>query len=474
MRSTTVTLWIWICLWILALAPAPGNAQAPPPPQPSRELPALSGFSVVPFNFGPPGARSLGMGGTFIALADDATAAEANPAGLTQLSRPEVSVHGRSSSFKVEALDFNAVTALEALNVARDSGPPLFPGSQVGNAFAGEVRTVFDPTVTEVSFASYVKPYDTYTFSVFFQRSADFAGETRFEAFDDSLLDLYQTRQVFDLALENAGVSAAFKAGDHLSVGFSVRYSRLTLDALQETRADYLADLELELLPRGSSLEQVRALDILDQRTSREVFDSSASDVTFNAGLLFNPGGGRWSFGLVYKDGGSFDLGGATVDFNGLAAAAMGNLGCNPGEPQPTRQRVDVPDFLGLGITWRAGDRLKLALDANSITYSDLNAGLGTMGGRAVRDQFERIDDELEVHFGAELLFFLGSRRQPLTLRAGVYTVPDRDGFTDLDSEDTAITFGLGTVLMESVQIDLAAQASDAADAGILSLVYRF
>jgi long-subunit fatty acid transport protein len=37
------------------------------------------------------GARALGMGGAFIAVADDATAASWNPGGLTQLERPELS-----------------------------------------------------------------------------------------------------------------------------------------------------------------------------------------------------------------------------------------------------------------------------------------------------------------------------------------------------------------------------------------------
>ena len=43
-----------------------------------------------------PGARSLGLGGAFVAVADDATAAWANPSGLMQLARPEISLEGRS------------------------------------------------------------------------------------------------------------------------------------------------------------------------------------------------------------------------------------------------------------------------------------------------------------------------------------------------------------------------------------------
>ena len=47
-----------------------------------RDLPPPSGLSTVPFRFGPPGARSLGMGGAFIALADDAAAGKVAAGGL--------------------------------------------------------------------------------------------------------------------------------------------------------------------------------------------------------------------------------------------------------------------------------------------------------------------------------------------------------------------------------------------------------
>ena len=40
------------------------------------------------------GARAVGMGGAFIGVADDATAASWNPAGLIQLEKPELSIVG--------------------------------------------------------------------------------------------------------------------------------------------------------------------------------------------------------------------------------------------------------------------------------------------------------------------------------------------------------------------------------------------
>src|SRR4029453_17494739 len=57
-------------------------------------------FSGFQFNFNNPGARALGMGGAFVAVADDATAVVANPAGLTILQRPEISAQYKWRGFK--------------------------------------------------------------------------------------------------------------------------------------------------------------------------------------------------------------------------------------------------------------------------------------------------------------------------------------------------------------------------------------
>src|SRR5687767_3254864 len=71
---------------VILLVAVPAMAQ-------NTDIESLSGLQ---FNFGNPGARALGMGGAFLGLADDATAAEANPAGLTILRKAEISVEGRN------------------------------------------------------------------------------------------------------------------------------------------------------------------------------------------------------------------------------------------------------------------------------------------------------------------------------------------------------------------------------------------
>ncbi|MBF0452811.1 MAG: outer membrane protein transport protein [Candidatus Magnetomorum sp.] len=56
------------------------------------------------------GARAIGMGGAFIGIADDATAASWNPGGLVQLEKSEVSIVGaflrRKEDFSFERSDF--------------------------------------------------------------------------------------------------------------------------------------------------------------------------------------------------------------------------------------------------------------------------------------------------------------------------------------------------------------------------------
>jgi long-subunit fatty acid transport protein len=63
-------------------------------PQRAWSEPASPGeFTALPLPVGS-GARALGQGGAFTAIADDATAAVWNPAGLSQLERPEISIVG--------------------------------------------------------------------------------------------------------------------------------------------------------------------------------------------------------------------------------------------------------------------------------------------------------------------------------------------------------------------------------------------
>src|SRR5437667_11570929 len=106
----------------------------------NTDIESLAGLQ---FNFGNPGARSLGMGGAFLGLADDASAAEANPAGLTILRKPEVSIEARNYQ---EQQIFSTSGTFPEIN-----------------------RTAFSHSSNraEVTFASFVYPVKNFTFGAY-------------------------------------------------------------------------------------------------------------------------------------------------------------------------------------------------------------------------------------------------------------------------------------------------------------------
>src|SRR6188474_318125 len=85
-----------LCILTLTLVVGPLEADA----QTNSEVNA-----GIQFDFSLPGARSLALGGAFVAVADDATAAWSNPAGLLALRRPEISVEGRAWNFASAAVE---------------------------------------------------------------------------------------------------------------------------------------------------------------------------------------------------------------------------------------------------------------------------------------------------------------------------------------------------------------------------------
>src|SRR5882762_5680207 len=61
-------------------------------------------FPTLQWNFSTPGARANGMGRTFIGMADDASAAVTNPAGLISLTKPQVYAEYKNTRLKVDRL----------------------------------------------------------------------------------------------------------------------------------------------------------------------------------------------------------------------------------------------------------------------------------------------------------------------------------------------------------------------------------
>ncbi len=409
-------------------------------------------LSAIPFDLLAPGARALGLGGAFAAVADDATAAEANPAGQTILTRPEVSVHVRHASYDAPFFDANALDA----NAYQAVGPGP--------------KSAFEDSNTKISFISFVYPFERFVMSAFYQNSGALRADSEIVSIDSFFDDTYIASTSIDAEQESFGLSGAFRINDLFSIGASIKHSSLNLQYFTASTVLGFRDLDVEFPDAGPYTDQITL-------GSRSFSDDH--DFTWNAGLLINPNG-KVSGGLVYKEGGTFDLSNQLFVIN-QASCLNAGCGVNFNGDVIQQQKVSLPDILSLGIAWRPSDTWLLSAQIDRVDYGNLPNGTPTgflFGGTT--DEFADIDPlgtETVVHLGVEKTFLFDAPvlgLKLLSVRAGGFTDPDHDSYAALKTKDTHYTFGLGTVFGERLQVDLGAEFSDRVDAIVMSGVYHF
>jgi long-chain fatty acid transport protein len=387
----------------------------------TQQRPPVSTLPVQ-FQFAPPGARALAMGATFVAVADDATAAESNPAGLTILTKPEISAHLRTTRFESEFVD------------------PLLGDPDTRGTFSSRV---FSP-----AYFSFVYPFKNAAVSVYYQQATNFESSSSFsdpgEFFEDTPATFTLTSGT-ELLLDNIGASLAYKLHPKVAVGASVRASRLRFKNTGDTFT--YSDVD------GDTYRQ------------QEQINDDNRQVTFNAGILVNPNG-KISAGAFFKQGGKFDLTRITQEFS--SGPFFGDSFTT--DPTPEEVRYEIPDAFSGGIAVRPTDRWLLSGEVTWIKYSVLSPSAETLADNP--DTLEAIDDGVEVHFGTEYTFLSG--QTPISIRAGVFTDPDHDGQKGLDAKQVHGTFGAGFVVGGRLQVDFAANFAKRVKEGLISFVYRF
>lgn len=408
-----------VVLSLLALA-APAGAQ--------EETLERVGPPPVQYNFAPPGARSLAMGAAFIGLADDATASESNPAGLTILTKPELSAQFRYSEF--ESTVPNTVTAVGFETFTARVGSP--------------------------SFFSVVYPWRKVAASFYYQRAADYRSASKFDGFLDEVTfneDLVEVH----FRTENIGLSGAVKLGDKVSIGGSVRATRVRVDSLQSFAVvqPFLDDDGVLFLER---FRELRAID------------DSKTKMTFNAGILVAPTP-KISLGAVYKRGADFAFTQTITPY--VDGFDYGPDLADPPGSEPIR--ITVPDVFGAGLAFKPTDQLTIVADVVRVNYSDADLGPNGQSGyqRFGEGGGEPLKDATEFHAGLEYTWAEGND-WIFSFRSGFYSNPDHDGLGGLDSEQIHATFGGGVVFRSRLQVDLAANVADAIKEGLISFVVRF
>lgn len=406
---------------------------------------------AVQFDFSTPGARSLALGGAFVGSADDATAAYTNPAGLFQLSEPEVSVEGRQWAYSTPFA-----------NRGRFAGSPTGIGADnLGEVELGRTEEELDG----VSYASFVFPKPRWAFALYYHQVANFEANFTTDGVFLSQTRLFPVQSSYALDISQIGAAFAFKWRTG-SAGIGVSSYHFELESLTQ-RYDIF------------NFEPAHFdVPVNFQRQSGE-----GDEVGFTAGLRFELSP-TTRVGLVYRFGPEFDV-------NVLAATG------SPGRPRTTFVNedtvLDLPDVAALGVSYQPRQNLTVNFDLAYVLYSQLIGNqdedqlfvviFGQNEFPAARAEDFVIDDATEVRLGIEYVF--AQLKAPLALRAGAWWDPDhrlryeggyepsRARFFAGDDE-VHFTAGLGLVFGPHLQLDAAADVSDNYDVYSLSTVVRF
>jgi long-subunit fatty acid transport protein len=399
------------------------------------------GTSAIQFNFSNPGARSLSMGGAFVALADDATAAYANPAGLTQLSRRELSVEGR----------YNRYTTPHLSNIVVTDDFDIIPHhDQASSSSSG------------VSFLSAVFPFEYATVAIYRHELMNF--KTKFDfapVNDDFIVSPFSSRSTLkDVAY---GLSVGWAVGERLRLGAGLAWHDFEIDSLTTRNFEDWDGTE------GSSRHSQKGSD---------------HGLGYTLGLRYLITDDL-SLGMVYRRSPRFYY----------QVVSSNNIG-NPDEDQVAfinkQSDFDIPDVLGAGLSYRVNEAFTVNFDVNRIRYSQLTRNISAAyledgaGPEFGNDTaLLKLHDGTEIRLGGEYVFF--NLPVPMSIRAGIWRDPEHtlhyQGDDDTDNSaqvfsartgnQTHYTFGLG-LAFEQFSVDFGADFSKYADTFSLAAVARF
>ena len=438
----------------------------------NTDIESLSGLQ---FNFGNPGARSLGMGGAFLGLADDASAAEANPAGLTILRKPEVTLELRNyqeqqlfttsgtfpdirrtafTHYSHRATFASAVIPIKNFTIGVYYHEPL------RNQGVGEVIPVRNKLsgaiVTNVPNFYLPKngtPVSKSDCEAIRQRANDF-----FACLEYTILPFLSALTVQERTF---GLAGAYKIGN-VSVGATVRYQKFNEAAFT-----------FRVTPGGdfSSISVQATSDITEANEKAK----DKNDLTFAGGVKWTITD-KISAGAVYKQGAKF-----------VAPTFAANSDTQFQFVKVSDTTFHIPDIYGVGVSVRPIPVLTINADLVHVTYSKLVDNFISINAdiRAI-DRAYKASNVTEIHLGGEYFF---AAKLPFAVRAGVWrdpahaieyrgplNVPDAIAAAILypkGSDQTHVSVG-GGLAWPRFQIDAAYDRSAHYRVGSVSFVTRF
>lgn len=267
-----------------------------------------STFAQIASGFHNPvfGALALAQGNAFVARADDASAIAFNPAGLTQLERPQIS---SGASFILPSVEYHGNSISEDMDIGVNVIPNLFFASPViGNALAAGIGVTV--------------PYGL-------QGKWDEDGFSRFVITD------------FDLNIICINPTITFKPFSFLSIGTGLNY--YYADSNQESRIPPLV---------SGTPEGFRDLEM------------HGDAFGYNAGILCNitP---QHSIGISFRSKADINFDGK-MKLNGLDAAVTGFDRFD----SDASTTATIPEMLSFGYAYRHEDLWSIEADVQWTNWS--------------------------------------------------------------------------------------------------------
>jgi long-subunit fatty acid transport protein len=415
--------------------------------------------AAVQFNFTSPGARSLALGGAFIGLADDATAAFTNPAGLTTLSKPEISAEGRG--FKYNHLFTNA---------GRLGGTATGRGVDTINGIADAES---EDSVGSFSFASFVYPKGRFAVAAYRHELANFKASilTNGAFLSPSDSRLFPIEASMDLKLTNYGLSTAYRFGEGFSLGAGI-------SAYQFKLASTTDRFNLSGLGTGEGGFYGPPLRGANNVVNSQTQQGDETAVGFNVGLSWKTSE-KVRFGAVYRKGPDFDF--EVKNVSGPAAPPAGRVFATK------TAHFHVPDAYGAGLSIRATESLTVAMDYQRVQYSRITKDFTVIFPFEANPADFTADDSNEFHAGLE--YVLTGMSSPIAIRFGAWNDPGhRVRFAGPLTEDTDqyvaafregddevhVSGGLGIVVGSNFQLDGGVDVSKRVKTFSFSGVLRF
>ncbi len=432
-----------VAMLIVLVAVGEGAASAQEAPQP---------ILASQFSFSNPGARSLGLAGAFVALADDATAAWANPAGLVQITRPEISIEGRHWEYSTPFVVSGRVQG-EPSGIGLDTNPGLRTERSASDA-------------TGLAFLSFVYPRNRWSLALYRHVFANLETQGATQGLFAGGSDCCQQRFLeqlnrSSLDIVSYGLSAAYRVSDSVSLGFGLVY----YDTRIEIQSDFYLWDDLDD-PAGSGTS------FLPERfVGGQTLYADDTSLKYSGGVLWRIDD-QWSLGARFRLGPDFSIMGV-----GRVGSAL-DIGVPPGSIVDLGflETSELPDNYGLGAAYRTVDgRLTLGFEWDYVTYSK------TLEGLEIDDQ--EIADGNEIRFGGEWVFL---QTQPLlALRAGLWHDPDHQSQPNEKANDYTrallqpgedeLHFSLGIgAAFDSFQIDAALDLAESVKTFSISGIYSF